>query len=67
MLEIDWQGAQQVRAIYPDCVGIFILPPSIEELERRMRTRGQDAEASSAAGWRTRARKWSTPASSITL
>jgi guanylate kinase len=44
ILEIDWQGARQVRAIYPDCVGIFILPPSIEELERRMRGRGQDAE-----------------------
>ena len=45
ILEIDWQGARQVRAIYPDCVGIFILPPSIEELEKRMRSRGQDAEA----------------------
>jgi guanylate kinase len=45
ILEIDWQGARQVRAIYPDCVGIFILPPSIEELERRMRSRAQDAEA----------------------
>jgi guanylate kinase len=45
ILEIDWQGARQVRAIYPDCVGIFILPPSVEELERRMRARGQDAEA----------------------
>jgi guanylate kinase len=44
ILEIDWQGARQVRAIYPDCVGIFILPPSVEELERRMRSRGQDAE-----------------------
>ena len=44
ILEIDWQGARQVRAIYPDCVGIFILPPSIEELERRMRARGQDSE-----------------------
>ena len=44
ILEIDWQGAQQVRRLYPDCVGIFILPPSIEELERRIRTRGQDAE-----------------------
>jgi guanylate kinase len=44
ILEIDWQGAQQVRRLYPDCVGIFILPPSIEELERRMRQRGQDAE-----------------------
>src|SRR5213079_3477964 len=44
ILEIDWQGAQQVRKLYPDTVGIFILPPSIEELERRIRTRGQDAE-----------------------
>ena len=45
ILEIDWQGARQVRALYPDCVGIFILPPSIEELERRMRARGQDSDA----------------------
>jgi guanylate kinase len=45
ILEIDWQGAQQVRRIYPACVGIFILPPSIEELERRMRSRGQDSDA----------------------
>jgi guanylate kinase len=45
ILEIDWQGAQQVRRLYPDCIGIFILPPSLEELERRMRARGQDAEA----------------------
>jgi guanylate kinase len=45
VLEIDWQGARQVRRLYPDCVGIFILPPSMEELERRLRERGQDAEA----------------------
>jgi guanylate kinase len=45
LLEIDWQGARQVRKLYPDCVGIFILPPSVEELERRMRSRGQDSEA----------------------
>ena len=45
ILEIDWQGAQQVRRLYPACIGIFILPPSIEELERRMRSRGQDADA----------------------
>jgi guanylate kinase len=45
ILEIDWQGAQQVRRLYPDCIGIFIEPPSIEELERRLRTRGQDSEA----------------------
>lgn len=45
ILEIDWQGARQVRAIYPDCVGIFILPPSVDELERRMRSRALDSEA----------------------
>jgi guanylate kinase len=45
ILEIDWQGARQVRSIYPHAIGIFILPPSVEELERRMRSRGQDAEA----------------------
>lgn len=44
LLEIDWQGAQQVREIFPDAVGIFILPPSIEELERRLRGRAQDSE-----------------------
>lgn len=44
ILEIDWQGAQQVRRLYPGCIGIFILPPSVEELERRMRSRGQDTE-----------------------
>ncbi|MEA3193969.1 MAG: guanylate kinase [Betaproteobacteria bacterium] len=44
ILEIDWQGARQVRSIYPHCIGIFILPPSVEELEHRMRARGQDAE-----------------------
>ena len=44
VLEIDWQGAQQVRRLLPQCVGVFILPPSVEELERRMRTRAQDAD-----------------------
>lgn len=43
ILEIDWQGAQQVRRLFPDCIGIFILPPSIDELERRMQKRGQDS------------------------
>lgn len=42
VLEIDWQGAQQVRESMPDCVTIFILPPSIEELERRLRDRRTD-------------------------
>ena len=45
LLEIDWQGAQQVRKIFPDAIGIFILPPSLAELERRLRGRGQDSEA----------------------
>ena len=45
ILEIDWQGAAQVRKLYPDCVGIFILPPSLEELERRLRGRAQDSES----------------------
>jgi guanylate kinase len=44
LLEIDWQGARQVRELHPDYVGIFILPPSLAELERRLRSRGQDAE-----------------------
>ncbi len=43
-LEIDWQGAQQVRRLYPESVGIFILPPSMTELERRLRARGKDSE-----------------------
>ncbi|MFA5489602.1 MAG: guanylate kinase [Candidimonas sp.] len=42
ILEIDWQGARQVRQFFPDAVGIFILPPSIEALEARLRKRGQD-------------------------
>ncbi|MBA3033980.1 MAG: guanylate kinase [Gammaproteobacteria bacterium] len=42
ILEIDWQGAQQVRALIPGTVGIFIVPPSIAELERRLQARGQD-------------------------
>lgn len=44
LLEIDWQGAQQVMRNDPDCCSIFILPPSVEELERRLRGRGTDDE-----------------------
>lgn len=44
ILEIDWQGAAQVRKLYPEAVSIFILPPSIPELEARLRGRGQDSE-----------------------
>ncbi len=42
LLEIDWQGAQQVKKRFPDAVGIFILPPSIAALEERLKKRGQD-------------------------
>lgn len=44
ILEIDWQGGRQVRASVPDCVSIFILPPSRDELERRLRGRNQDSD-----------------------
>jgi guanylate kinase len=44
LLEIDWQGARQVREKVPDAVGVFILPPSREALEERMRKRGQDSD-----------------------
>jgi len=42
LLEIDWQGARQVRQRFPSAIGIFILPPSIETLEARLKARGQD-------------------------
>ena len=45
LLEIDWQGAQQIRRRFPDAVGIFILPPSIDALEARLLKRGQDEGA----------------------
>ncbi len=45
ILEIDWQGAEQVRRKMPGAVGIFVMPPSIEELRMRLQGRGQDADA----------------------
>lgn len=44
ILDIDWQGGRQVRALAPETQGIFILPPSLPELERRLRGRGQDSD-----------------------
>ncbi len=44
ILEIDWQGARQVRERLPECKSIFILPPSRQELERRLRGRAQDSD-----------------------
>ena len=43
LLEIDWQGAQQVRSAFPGAIGIFILPPSMEDLTRRLTGRGTDS------------------------
>jgi guanylate kinase len=43
LLEIDWQGAAQVRGLIPDAVGVFILPPSPEALRKRLEGRGQDS------------------------
>lgn len=45
LLEIDWQGARQVREMLPGVTGIFILPPSLDALESRLRARGKDSEA----------------------
>ncbi|RDE51816.1 MAG: guanylate kinase [Candidatus Accumulibacter meliphilus] len=44
LLEIDWQGAQQVRRVFPAAIGVFILPPSLGELERRLRARATDSD-----------------------
>ena len=44
ILEIDWQGARQIRARQPDCVTVFILPPSRRELETRLRNRKTDSD-----------------------
>jgi guanylate kinase len=43
ILEIDWQGAEQVRRLMPEAVSVFIAPPSIEALEQRLQNRGQDS------------------------
>lgn len=45
ILDIDWQGARQVKAAMPDAVGIFILPPSLTKLEQRLRARRRDTES----------------------
>lgn len=44
ILEIDWQGARQVKSVFPDCCSIFIIPPSLETLRKRLTGRGQDSK-----------------------
>jgi guanylate kinase len=43
VLEIDWQGAQQVRRLVPGAIGVFIVPPSLQILRKRLTARGQDS------------------------
>lgn len=45
LLEIDWQGARQVKKLFPEAIGVFILPPSISTLRERLTQRGQDSES----------------------
>ena len=45
ILDIDWQGARQIRERFPGCVTVFIVPPSLEVLEQRLARRGQDSKA----------------------
>ena len=49
LLEIDVKGARQIKSAYPDCVTIFVLPPSEEELEKRLRGRGTESDEQIAA------------------
>lgn len=46
LFDVDYQGAKQIKDQYPDAVGIFVLPPSIDELQRRLRTRGTETPES---------------------
>ena len=59
ILEIDWQGARQVKAKIPQTISIFILPPSREQLEQRLRARGTDDEATIARRMRDADREMS--------
>ena len=44
LLEIDWQGVDQIQELFPECISIFILPPSLDTLKQRLFSRGQDSE-----------------------
>jgi guanylate kinase len=57
LLDIDIQGAAQIKAAYPDTITVFLLPPSMEELERRIRARGENTEAQIALRLRNATRE----------
>ena len=67
LLEIDWQGAAQVRKLIPPAVLIFILPPSLASLKERLEKRGQDSPDVIARRLERRARRCGTAATSIML
>ena len=46
LFDVDFQGARQIKEQYPDALGVFVLPPSIEELQRRLRSRGTETDES---------------------
>ena len=58
LLEIDLQGARQVRESMPDALFVFLAPPSWDELVRRLVGRGTEAEEERSAGWRRPSRSW---------
>ena len=45
ILDLDWQGARSIKHIFPKCVNVYLLPPSIKELKARLENRGQDSKA----------------------
>ena len=51
LLDIDVQGARKIKRSYPEAVSIFLLPPSLEELKRRLSARGTDGQEMIGAGW----------------
>ena len=67
VLEIDWQGALQIKQLFPNAVLIFILPPSWDELRQRLQRRGEDQPEVIASAWPTPATRWRRPATSTSL
>ena len=68
VLEIDWQGALQIKQLFPHAVLIFILPPSWNELQQRLQRRGEDGpHRHQHSAWPTRGWKWPRPSTSTSL
>jgi guanylate kinase len=67
ILEIDWQGAQQIRKLIPQAIWVFIFPPSIEALEERLHKRGQDDEVTMQSVLQLPTSSYNTPTKLISL